>query len=573
MYRGHNPQKKLFNSATNVSDRKKAKLNKSWAEPFRQKILPVLRRKEESYRDFYPSTTGRPNHEVNVMLGAILLKHAFDLTDESTVENFTFNTLWHHALDLDGFDCNLCRKTLYNFQSKLFASQKHLDLFFDIRDMIIREAKLKFNTQRLDSVHIKSNMAEFGRFRLFSRTIECFLTALKTEIPDLFDRISPELTQRYLDREGYFCDPKPSEGRTHTQTAAEDVFFLMSEFSEIPRVLEMKSYQLLQRLFTDQCQVEENDGITLVAKPSSDSLQNPSDPDAGYSGHKGKGYQAQVSETCDADNAFEVITHVTVESACESDSAAVQDMINDLEESDVKPDTLHADTSYGGQDNVDAALDKDVVLNAPTSDGKSSKSTVTIDDFEFSADGRKIIVCPNKQEPENQRFRLNRDYGYAEFDLSGQCFGCPFQDDCPGRIQKTGKRRIKWNQKSGKLAYRRQYQKTDEFKEKYKIRSGIEATFSQLKNTHGGKRLKVREFPSVHGTLIFKFMAINVRRMIKHALNTEKQANPSGSVSLSSVFKSLYACFSRNFQFGQIVSRIFNDSIEFFSLALPVCLK
>ena len=375
----------------------------------------------------------------------------------------------------------------------------------------------------------------------------------------MFTQLSPELTQRYLDREGYFCDPKPSEGRSNTQTAAEDAFVLISEFSEVPRVLDMQSYQLLQRLFTDQCQVEENESITLVAKPSSDSLQNPSDPDAGYNGHKGKGYQAQVSETCDADNAFEVVTHVKVESACESDSAAMQDMINDLEESDVKPDTLHADTSYGGQDNVDAALEKGVEVNAPTTDGKSSKSPVTIDDFEFSSDGRKIIVCPNKQEPEHQRFRQNRDYGSAEFDLSGQCFGCPFQDDCPGHIQKTGKRRIKWNQKSGKLAYRRQYQKPEEYKVRYKIRSGIEATFSQLKNTHGGKRLKVREFPSVHGAVIFKFMAINVRRMIKHALNIEKQANHAGPGRLSSVFDSLSACFNSEIHLGTIVRRSLNS--------------
>jgi hypothetical protein len=32
----------------------------------------------------------------------------------------------------------------------------------------------------------------------------------------------------------------------------------------------------------------------------SDSLQNPSDPDATYSGHKGQGYQVQVMETNDA---------------------------------------------------------------------------------------------------------------------------------------------------------------------------------------------------------------------------------------------------------------------------------
>ena len=34
---------------------------------------------------------------------------------------------------------------------------------------------------------------------------------------------------------------------------------------------------------------------------SSSSLQNPSDPDAGYDAHKGQGYQVQVMETyCDS---------------------------------------------------------------------------------------------------------------------------------------------------------------------------------------------------------------------------------------------------------------------------------
>jgi hypothetical protein len=55
-------------------------------------------------------------------------------------------------------------------------------------------------------------------------------------------------------------------------------------------------------MFTEQCLVEKDDnGARVVIKTNkdvpSDSLQNPSDPDAGYCGHKGKGYQMQVMET------------------------------------------------------------------------------------------------------------------------------------------------------------------------------------------------------------------------------------------------------------------------------------
>ena len=44
---------------------------------------------------------------------------------------------------------------------------------------------------------------------------------------------------------------------------------------------------------------------------SSDSLQSPYDPDATY-GHKGKGYESQIAETCDDDNPYQVITGTAV---------------------------------------------------------------------------------------------------------------------------------------------------------------------------------------------------------------------------------------------------------------------
>ena len=52
---------------------------------------------------------------------------------------------------------------------------------------------------------------------------------------------------------------------------------------------------------------------------ASDSLQNPSDLDATFSGNKGQGYQAQIVETCHEENALELITFVETEGVHESD--------------------------------------------------------------------------------------------------------------------------------------------------------------------------------------------------------------------------------------------------------------
>lgn len=83
----------------------------------------------------------------------------------------------------------------------------------------------------------------------------------------------------------------------------------------------MTSYQLLICLLNEHCVAEGSDsGTTVTIKPNkevpSNSLQNPSDPDAGYSGHKGKGYRMQVMETYSPDKSqSDLITHVNVEAA------------------------------------------------------------------------------------------------------------------------------------------------------------------------------------------------------------------------------------------------------------------
>jgi len=58
-------------------------------------------------------------------------------------------------------------------------------------------------------------------------------------------------------------------------------------------------------------------------------------------------------------------------------------------------------------------------------------------------------------------------------------------------------------------------QQTTEWKERYKIRSGIEATNSELKRAHGIGRLKVRRLPRVCLAVALKVTACNIKRGAK----------------------------------------------------------
>ena len=80
---------------------------------------------------------------------------------------------------------------------------------------------------------------------------------------------------------------------------------------------------------------------------SADSLQSPHDPDVTYSGHKGKGYEVQVAETCHEENATQLITHVEVTPSSGSDTDVSVPVVDGLAERKVRPDELFADTAYG----------------------------------------------------------------------------------------------------------------------------------------------------------------------------------------------------------------------------------
>ncbi len=136
----------------------------------------------------------------------------------------------------------------------------------------------------------------------------------------------------------------------------------------------------------------------------SDSLQNPSDPDATYSGHKGQGYQVQVMETYTETEdkqekavTLNLITYVKTEKACQSDAKALMPAIESVEEREPDAEVVSADSLYGSDDNIETAKSKGVEVVAPTMGAGKSKE-VTLADFEFSDDGH-VVSCPEGNKP------------------------------------------------------------------------------------------------------------------------------------------------------------------------------
>jgi hypothetical protein len=543
----------LFDQWRYLGPKRRKLLDESWAGLFREQILPEL--PVERMMPFFSPDQGRPTKELYAMLGGVLFQQIFDLTDEETVSQMAFNLQWHYALDNPEESDSvkyLSLKTLWSLRNTLTDNDLDTVLFEKITDTLAQVFQVDTSKQRLDSVHIKSNMRRLGRMGILVRCLHKFLVNLKRQYQELFETLPKEWVEKYLSEKAVSCFSlvKPSETERTLASVSTDLFRVVQRFADDPNVKAMHSYSLLLRVLNEQCRVKETaDGelVEIEVKPSkeisSNSLQNPSDPDAGYSGHKGQGYQVQVLETyrpeAEEENPkLKLITHVQVEPADQSDVHALLPALEATAGRGLGPKEVLADALYGSDENCEAAKEMGVEVVSPVK-GIPTEKVLLLTEFEFAKSG-KVVQCPHGHAPVKVKEKKNRFT--ASFELA-DCQNCPRRGKCP---VVPGKRHfyLRYDRKAVRLAKRRAYEETLEFRDRYRFRAGIEGTISAYDARTGVKRLRVRGRKAVRFCATLKATGINIFRaaVVRRALRDGAEPLPvetSGLGGLYFFFKEL----------------------------------
>jgi hypothetical protein len=539
----------LFDPWSYLGPKRRRLMEESWAGVFREHILREL--PVHKIAPYFSEGCGRPTKELYAALGGLILQQMHDLTDEETVDEFSFNIKWHYALDIPGESDEskyLSLKTLWALRHLVMAKGLDVELFHRTTELLARAFRVDTSKQRIDSVHIRSNMKRLGRIGIFCRGIHVFLVNLKRQQPVIFETIDKELVDRYLTQKalGCFSLVKPSESGKTLEMVARDLFSLVRRFRDNREVNSLHSYNTLARVLKDQCWVtEEQDnqpsGVEVKSpkEVSSDSLQNPSDPDAGYSGHKGQGYHAQVMETyCDSedeqvkDHTLNLITHVEVEPAHISDAHALIPALESAKERGLAPEEVLADSLYGSNENGEKAKQMGVEVIS-TIMGTPKEETLTLADFPQTDKG-KITACPQGYAP--IKFKQGRKGTCSVAFASEHCGACPERERCP---VKAGRKRhyLRFDLKALRNAARRAREHTPEFKDKYRWRSGIESTFSGMDKQTGIKHLRVRGLDAVGYCARLKAIGVNLFRAarVKRVLDALKPVPVAVSAAVRAI--------------------------------------
>jgi len=518
MIKVKNPnQLNIFDPWDFLTPKRRQMLESGWPGLFREHILPSI--PVTKVGKHFNATFGRPTKELYAMLGALILQETFDLTDEETLQQYAFNIQWHYSLNVSEETDSakyISLKTLWSARNIIAQNNLEEDIFTAGTKELAKVFKVNIDKQRIDSVHIKSNMRRLGRIGIFSKSIHKFLLNLKRGNRSQFNTVAGKLVDKYFSKTalGCFAKVKPSESKKTLTDVSKDLFDLIQQFKDWPDVATMYSYKLLARVLNDHCNLTDNkDNPVELKKPkeiASDSLQNPSDPDASYSGHKGQGYQVQIMETyCDdpdeKEQSLNLITHVEVEPSHNSDANALIPAIESTEEQNLKPKEILADSLYGSDDNCERAKKHNVKLIAPTM-GSVRKDKLSLTDFIFSSKGE-IVACPQGNPPTKIKKRKKLSIGFA----LQHCKDCPNLLNCP--VNKGKKHYyLRFTDKEMRIAKRRINEQSDKFKDCYRWRAGVEATMSEYDRRTGVKQLRVRGLKAVKFCATLKALGVNILR-------------------------------------------------------------
>jgi len=583
MFKATSRQRTLFEVDSRLSESVKRRLSGSWAEGFSSHVLPVLLDAEEEFAVLYCADNGRPNWSIVRMIGLCILQEMHNMDDQTALDSLSFDVRWQHALGVEPENAYLSRRSLVDFRSRLVKVDPEMkmlrSLFNRIGDAAIDDLKISTKEQRLDSTIITSNISTFGRLDLFKKTLTNFLSWLKKEHPDEVGRLSKAMRNWSIkiDDNGWFgsvAKLKSSKKQALLATLAQWLYEVEITFASDKPINTEEPYLLVKRLIEEHCEIEptndgnrdddhsdgddDNDGSDESSNASGDasgtdkiklrrkvknpatSMQSPYDPDAGYSGHKGSGYFAHITETCNNDTT-EIVTDYFVEPAS-TDTNKDQIAIANLEASGKQPEVLFEDGGYPTAQGMLDAKEKGTQIIAPISTkGKQSKDAICRDQFKFD-DAGNCTACPRGHAPVRHGMRTSSSKPdkapHAFFDVK-KCSECELENRCMARSP---------NNKNGDCYHleidpalverdrRRAEQKDPNWWDRYNIRSGIEATISEMKRVNGLGKLRVRRITRVTLAVSLKASACNVKRWLGAVIVKNSERDGVGSRKRHAIF-------------------------------------
>ena len=515
-------QGSIYDPLYQMSDRQRRRLQNSWAADFKMHILPVLISAEDIFAPLYSSTpNSRPSTPTYLVLGLLVLKSLFGLTDEELEDRLAFSIDFQYALETTSFTRQpINQRTLNRFRAAnaLYTQETHIDLmaqFFDKLANSLKDTFLGTNLKRrMDSIMIDNGCRKLSRLQLAHVVTKNALFVLDEQTVSI-----PEALHHYIEDfdENAVTYHSSQPAAQKLEATFRDACTVRNLF---PKSLQAcDEFQQLSRFISEQVILSadgEFEAIRDGKELTSTTLNNPAEPESTIRKKAGKVYQGYVgnfAETVDLDTDRKIIDSVDFQPNIYSDVKFAKDEIRKMAENEDRTPVV-ADGGYISDETVKLAASHGIELTGTAMTGKDTPDLMA----EFSIDeDEQTVICPNGKAADRATYSEKSESWRVSYHLDSTCRGCPFlgSGECPLKKRKHVCSGIISQKKIDRAQMQRQMSGA-EFKENYRFRNGVEAIPSQLRRNQKIDHLPFRGLLRKKHGYILAIAAVNIRRALRY---------------------------------------------------------
>ena len=502
-----------------LNDRTQKFVLNSWAKGFSEIVFPTIN--EERFAVLYSDCkASRPNTPVNAVVGSLVLKEMFNLTDDELLASIICDVRFQYALHTTSFkEQPFSDRTFSRFRERLYLYEIETgkDLLKEemesLAEVFVKYLNINPSVKRMDSLMISSSCKKMSRLEILYTCVANMVKVInQTGETHLIKGIEHYLKEDY--RNEIIYHRRAEELSSRLQQVIDDANYLISILEEA--CFDFSEYQLLRRVIAEQTQKDSNGKIIPKCKKqiSSSSLQNPSDPDATYrkkAGKDHKGYVGNLVETFDENGA--IITSYDYQANTHSDSSYCKETIEKLGLQETTT-TLLADGAYASTENMELAAENNIELITTALTGKSPD--VVQASFEIDPLSKEVTKCPAGHKPYKTRYYESTEMYRASFNKS-TCINCPLKDQCGVKFQKKSAF-VMISEKTVQRASYLQKISTEEYIALAKKRNGVEGIPSILRRKYNVDHIPAKGLVRSKIWFSFKIGAINAKRVLKRLL-------------------------------------------------------
>ncbi|MFJ8543964.1 IS1182 family transposase [Streptomyces sp. NPDC093586] len=495
---------------------------------------------DDQFTDLFPSR-GKPAWSPGRLAVVLVLQFVEGLTDRQAAEAVRARIDFKYALGLELTDPGFDFSVLSEFRDRIIeadAGRRVLDGILDAaRD---RGLLVGGGRARTDSTHVLSAARELRWLEMVAEALRAALHALALTAPEWLDQIAePDWFRHYATRAEDSRFPKARSKREEIgrRIGADGMRLLQAVTSpNAPCHLRaLPQVEVLRRIWVQHFHLVEGEVQRRAPKdrpPGTQRLVTPYDTETRTGSKRDldwDGYKVHLTETCGPD-VLHLITNVVTTAAAVNDDRMAAAVHAGLARRELLPEEHWVDTGYANSPAMVAARrDYGVELHGPLQPVNSVQSargdgSWGQDAFTIDWDNQRA-TCPNGRTSKawavhsSQRRMPVIRVAFSVLD----CRPCPRRSDCLSTP--TAQRRqltLRPREEYDTLQQARALQKTDGWKERYKIRAGVEGTIAQGVQRCGLRRSRYRGLAKTSLQHQLTGAAINLARIDAHLTQTPR---------------------------------------------------